>query len=85
MKEGSMSTWKSDLVWGSLAATVIAYEVYTLKSDKLDHTLTRTTRRTFKTTHPAGKAVFAIGWGWFATWFMRHILESPDPIGSLIE
>lgn len=76
------STWKSDLVWGSLAAAVIGYEVYTLRTE-LDHTLTRTTRRTFKTSHPVGKAVFAIGWGYCATWFMRHIIEAPDPLDTL--
>lgn len=79
-----MSTWKSDLVWGSLAATVIGYEVYTLRSDKLDHTLTRTVRRTFRTKHPVGKAAFAIGWGWFATWMMRHILEAEDPLDAAL-
>ena len=79
-----MSTWKSDLVWGTIAATVIGYEVYTLRSSKLDYTLSRTTRRTFRTHHPIGKAGFAIGWGWFATWFMRHILEAEDPLDAMI-
>jgi hypothetical protein len=74
-------TWQSDLVWGALAAAVIGYEVYTLRSpDRLDRTLTRTTRRYFRTSHPYGKAAFAVGWGWVATWFMRHILEADDPI-----
>jgi len=76
-------TWKSDLVWGALAAAGIAYEVYTLRSD-LERTLTRTTRRTFRTKHPVGKAAFAIGWGWFAVWFMRHILEAPDPLDAAL-
>lgn len=78
-------TWKSDLVWGAIAATVVGYEVYTLRTDRLDHTLTRTARRTFRTTHPYGKAVFAVGWGWFATWFMRHILEADDPLDVALE
>lgn len=77
------STWKSDLVWGSLAVAVIGYEVYTLRTE-LEHTLTRTTRRTFKTSHPMGKAAFALGWGWFATWMMRHILEADDPMDMLL-
>lgn len=80
-----MSTWKSDLVWGSLAATMVGYEVYTLRTGKLDYTLTRTTRRAFRTEHPFGKAVFAIGWGWFATWMMRHILETGDPIDAILD
>jgi len=71
------------MVWGTLAAAVVGYEVYTLRT-KLDHTLSRTTRRTFKTHHPVGKAAFAIGWGWFATWFMRHIMEAQDPLDSVI-
>ncbi len=77
-------TWKSDLVWGSIAASVIGYEVYTLRSDKLDYTLTRTARRAFRTKHPIGKALFAIGWGWFATWFMRHILEADEPLDAAL-
>lgn len=78
-------TWKSDAVWGAIAATVIGYEVYTLRAAKLDHTLTRTVRRAFRTSHPVGKAGFAIGWGWFATWMMRHILESDDPIDMALD
>lgn len=77
-------TWKSDLVWGALAAAGLAYEVYTLRTKRLDYTLTRTTRRTFKTSHPFGKAAFAVGWGWFAVWFMRHILEAPDPLDAAL-
>jgi hypothetical protein len=80
----SDATWRSDLVWGALAAGVIGYEVYTLRSNRLDWTLTRTTRRAFKVQHPVGKAAFAIGWGWFATWFMRHILEADDPMDALL-
>lgn len=77
-------TWKSDLVWGAIATTVIGYEVYTLRADKLDYTLTRTTRRAFRVKHPVGKAAFAVGWGWFAVWFMRHILEAEDPMDALL-
>ncbi len=79
-----MSTWKSDLVWGTLAAAAIGYEVHTLRTNKLDYTLSRTTRRTFRTHHPVGKAVWAIGWGWFATWYMRHILETQDPLDMIV-
>jgi hypothetical protein len=78
------ATWRSDLIWGALAATAVGYEVYTLRANKLDATLTRTTRRAFRVKHPVGKAGFAIGWGWFAVWFMRHILEADDPIDSVL-
>jgi hypothetical protein len=77
-------TWRSDLVWGAIAAAVVGYEVYTIRSDKLDWTLTRTTRRYFRTQHPVGKAGFAIGWGWFSVWFMRHILEADDPMDAIL-
>lgn len=77
-------TRKSDLVWGALAATVIGYEVYTIRSAKLDWTLTRTTRRAFRCQHPVGKAVFAVGWGWFSVWFMKHILEAEDPMDAIL-
>jgi hypothetical protein len=77
-------TWKSDLVWGAMAATVIGYEVFTLRANRLDHTLTRTVRRAFRTNHPYGKAAFAVGWGWFATWMMRHILEADDPLDAAL-
>lgn len=78
------ATWRSDLVWGALAAAVIGYEVYTLRTNRIDYTLTRTTRRYFRTKHPYGKAAFAVGWGWFATWFMRHILETGDPLDAVL-
>jgi hypothetical protein len=74
----------SDLLWGALAATVIGYEVYTIRSNKLDWTLTRTTRRAFNVQHPIGKAGFALGWGWFSVWFMRHILEADDPMDAVL-
>lgn len=79
-----MSTRKSDLVWGSIAGAVIGYEIYTIRTE-LDHTLTRTTRRTFRTQHPYGRAAFALGWGWFAFWFMRHILEADDPLDFVLD
>ena len=74
---------KSDAVWGALVGTAVAYEVYTLRTE-LDATLTRTARRAFRTQHPYGKAAFAVGWGWFAMWFMRHILEADDPLDMLL-
>lgn len=79
-----MSTWKSDLVWGAIAATVLGYEAYTIRSNKLDWTLTRTTRRAMHTDHPLGKAMFLMGWGAFSVWFARHIVESSDPMDALL-
>lgn len=76
--------WRSDLVWGAIATTIIGYEAYTIRSNKLDSTLTRTTRRAFRVKHPVGKAAFALGWGWFSVWFMRHILEAEDPMDALL-
>lgn len=77
-------TWQSDLVWGVLAASVIGYEVYTLRANRLDWTLTRTTRRAFRVKHPVGKAAFLMGWGAFSLWFARHIVESSDPLDALL-
>lgn len=85
MKGHPSTTWKSDAAWGVIAAAVIGFEVYTLRTDHLDATLTRTVRRAWRTQHPYGKAAFAIGWGWFATWFMRHILETGDPIDMILD
>ena len=86
-----MSEWlnhptrKSDLVWAGMLGAMVAYETYTLKRN-LDHTLSRTTRRTFKTHHPVGKAVWVVGWGWFSTWMMKHILEiETDPLDILLD
>jgi hypothetical protein len=78
------ATWKSDVVWTAIAATVVGYEIWTLRSDKLDYTLTRTARRAFRTTHPVGKAMFLMGWGSFSVWFARHIVESSDPMDAVL-
>lgn len=75
VKGETNETWRSDATWAAMAAAVIGYEVYTIRKNLLDSTLTRTTRRTFRTTHPYGRAVFSIGWGYFAVWFLRHIIE----------
>ncbi len=75
---------KSDLVWGAIVGAAVAYEIHAMKSDRLDRTLTRTTRRYFRTQHPVGKAAFAIGWGYMSTWFMKHILEAADPMDLLL-
>lgn len=77
-------TWPSDLVWGVIIGAAAAYEIHAMKTDKLDRTLTRTTRRHFRTHHPVGKALFSIGWGYLAVWFMRHILDVSDPMDMLI-
>jgi len=85
MADSPIETWKSDLLWAALTATVLGYEVYTLREpDRIDHTLTRTIRRAFRTKHPVGKAVFVIGWGYFATWLLRHIIEADDPLDALL-
>lgn len=76
--------WKSDLVWAALAAGVVGYEIFTLRNAKIDWTLTRTTRRAFRTHHPVGKALFACGWGYIAIWFLRHILEADDPMDAVL-
>lgn len=80
-----MTTWKSDLIWSALAATVLGYEIYTLRSeDRLDYTLTRTARRTFRTKHPLGKAVFVLGWSSFAVWLTTHIIEADHPLDAAL-
>jgi hypothetical protein len=63
----------------------ISYEVHTLRANKLDHTLTRTTRRAFRTHHPIGKALFTMGFGSFAVWFICHINEADYPIDRLLD
>lgn len=81
---GTPQHLKSDLVWGAIVGAAVAYEIHAMKSDRLDHTLTRTTRRYFRTQHPIGKAVFTIGWGYVSVWFVRHILEMADPMDVLV-
>lgn len=78
------STRVSDATWALLTAAVVGFEVYTIRSGKLDWTLTRTIRRTFRTHHPNGKTVFLLGWGYFAVWMARHIAEADDPIDAVL-
>jgi hypothetical protein len=80
-----MSThWKSDLTWAALTVAAAGYEVYVIRTNKLDYTLTYTVRRHFRTHHRFGKAVFATGWSAFGIWVLRHILESSDPVEAVL-
>lgn len=78
-------TWKSDLAWAALVAAGAGYEVWTLRTAKIDYTLTRTLRRSFRTDHPYGKAAFCAGWGYFAIWMLKHIIEADDPIDMVLD
>lgn len=63
-----------DAVWGGLLLVGAAYETYALTNKRSDDTLSETTRRTFRVTTPVGRAVFAVAWTAFSTWFLGHVL-----------
>ena len=77
-------TWKSDLSWATLAGAITALEIFTIRTNRLDSTLTRTTRRLFRTRHPIGKTLFAMGFGAFSVWFVTHIVESEHPMDLIL-
>lgn len=64
-----------DIVWAALVAAGIGYEIDAIRRRQYDRTASRTTRRWFRTQHPVGKAVFAVGWLGFASWFAWHIVK----------
>ena len=66
---------QGDAVWSSLFAAGVAYEISVLRSKRDDDTLTRAVRRWMHTSHPVGKAAFAVGWAGFSVWWVRHIVN----------
>lgn len=62
-------------MWAMLAATVAAYEVWTLRNDVEGDTLSETTRFIFRVHTRPGRAAFALSWVWFGCWFLDHILD----------
>jgi hypothetical protein len=64
---------REDLGWGVIVIAGITYEVWAVRTGRDPHTLSGTTRRWMRTSHPAGRAIFAGGWLGFATWYTIHI------------
>jgi hypothetical protein len=67
-----------DAAWAALFAVGAGYEAYAIWRKEFDRTASRTTRRWFRTHHPLGAAVFAVGWGSFAVWFTWHIIKGSN-------
>lgn len=61
-------------VWGALIAAGVIYEAYGVLGDVEGDTLSEVTRAVFHTSHPVGKAAFALGWGALTAWFVPHIV-----------
>lgn len=68
---------EEDAVWVALMVMAAAYEFECIRRGAYDRTASRTTRRWFRTHHPAGAAVFATTWLGFSLWYTRHILKGP--------
>lgn len=64
-----------DAAWAALFAAGLSYEVYAIWRKEFERTASRTTRRWFRTHHPAGAAVFTTAWMSFAVWFAWHIVK----------
>lgn len=71
-----------DALWPVLLIAVTALELEAIRQGDLDRTITRTTRRWFRTQHPAGKAAFVVTWAGFSIWYARHILSAPRAVPS---
>lgn len=64
----------ADWVWGSLLSAGLAYEGWALANARPGDTLSERVRAWFRTHTQPGRAVFAVAWVSFATWFLVHIL-----------
>lgn len=71
---------RPDLFWAASLGSLIAADV--LLDQRHDgSTLSEVTRTTFRTHHPAGRAVFVASYAVGSCWFVRHILKRVE--GSL--
>lgn len=61
--------------WGLVGAGVLALELYTIYNEDDGDTLSEVTRAVARVHHPVGKAAWTLGWGGFAYWYWRHILD----------
>ena len=63
-----------DLVWANLLVLGLAYELFTLVDNEDGDTLSERVRAWFRVHTRPGRAIFALAWTGFATWFLVHIL-----------
>ena len=70
---------RDDFVWVVVFATGIGYEVWAIRREQYDKTMSRTTRRWWRTHHPVGATAFSVGWMGFAGWFAWHVVKGSEP------
>ncbi|MGW0736959.1 hypothetical protein [Streptomyces sp. NPDC002851] len=63
-----------DVIWVVLLAAGAAYELYALWNKTPGDTLSERVRAWFRVHTRPGRALFALAWVGFATWFLVHIL-----------
>lgn len=66
---------REDAFWAAMVAAGVGYEAFVLRSERLEHTASRTTRRWWHTDTKGGRLAFTLAWGAFAGWYAHHILE----------
>lgn len=66
-----------EALWPVALVAITALEYEAIKQGDLERTITRTTRRWFRTHHPAGRTAFLVTWTAFAAWYAQHILKGP--------
>ena len=65
-----MNRWR--WYWAAVLATIAAVETHGIAHGG-HATLSHTTRTTFHTHHPAGRAAFALAWAALSAWLLPHI------------
>lgn len=69
---------RADWAWAGVLAAACVLETTALYGGRVDDTLSARTRSWCRTSSPAGRACFAVGWSVFAIWFLDHITEARE-------
>lgn len=67
------------LFWGGLTLLGTAYELWAIRNENGDRTLSHFTRAVFHTNTKAGRVAFTLAWGGLGAWFANHILTEGIP------
>ena len=81
--EATRRLGRGTVAWAALLSLAAVLEVHGIRHPGTGGTLSELTRATFRTSSPAGRAVFTVGWAGFAGWFLVHITRNTESGRSL--